>query len=244
MDNNLASLLQTDLADSSQQDELASLAARRNWGWALLLIGWQHLAAFALCYYLTIVRDYHESAGYMAIWIGEMLGMWLIFRACGGRRRADQPVLPLERFVRRVWIAYFLLAFNLGSLNVLRGHALFEFFPAMASLASFAFIMMSVVVNWRFLGAVLVLCAAGLLSAAHLLHAYLIFALAWWLVLNGIGVTLLQMRRRSSQASRTTRLPRIFDSNDSEDPVDSIGCRPQAQSHVREMSRWSTKLNT
>lgn len=194
MDNHLASLLQADLANGDQHDELARLAARRHWGWALLLVGWLHLSAFLLCYYLTIAREYHESAGYMAIWIGELLGVWLIFRACGGPRRADEPVSPLERFIRRVWIAYFLLAFNLGSMNVLRGHALFEFFPAMASLASFAFMMMSVVVSWRYLAAVLILFTAGLLSAAHLLHAYLIFALAWWLVLNGIGLTIISCK--------------------------------------------------
>jgi hypothetical protein len=32
--------------------------------------------------------------------------------------------------------------------------------------------------------------------AANLLHAYLIFALAWWLVLNGIGLSLIRQRRQ------------------------------------------------
>jgi hypothetical protein len=31
--------------------------------------------------------------------------------------------------------------------------------------------------------------------AAFLLHAYLIFAVAWWAVLNGIGLCLLAARR-------------------------------------------------
>ena len=42
--------------------------------------------------------------------------------------------------------------------------------------------------------------AGGLLMAAFLLHAYLIFALAWSLVLNTIGVTLL-LRYQSSPLS-------------------------------------------
>jgi hypothetical protein len=117
--------------------------------------------------------------------------MWLIFRVCGGVRRTDTPVLPVETFIRRVWITYFVLAFNLGSLNTLRGHALFEFFPAFASLASFAFIMMSVVVSGRFFVAVVIMFCSGLLMAAHLYHAFLIFALAWWVVLQGIGWALL-----------------------------------------------------
>src|SRR5207249_12034006 len=90
----------------------------------------------------------------------------------------------------RVWIAYFVLAFNLCSMNTLRGHKLFELFPAMASLASFAFLVMTFAVSRKFFAAVLVMFASGLLMSAYLLHAYLIFALAWWLVLNGIGLRL------------------------------------------------------
>jgi hypothetical protein len=111
---------------------------------------------------------------------------------CGGQRFADTPAMPLEIFIRRVWIAYFFLAFNLATMNTLRGHAMFEFFPATASLASFAFVMMGVVVNWRFFGAVLVMFVSGLLMAANLQHAYLIFAISWWLVLTGIGLALMQ----------------------------------------------------
>ena len=88
----------------------------------------------------------------------------------------------------RVWISYFLLAFNLGTMNTLRGSAMFELFPAMASLASFAFLVMTFAVNRWFFAAVLVMFASGLLMAANLLHSYLIFGLAWWLVLEGIGL--------------------------------------------------------
>ncbi len=171
---------------------LTRIAHERRWGLALVLLGWWHLLAFGGCYYLTIAAEYHGLAGYLLIWIGELAGTWLIFRGCGGRRRADQPVAPLEQFVRRVWLAYLVLAFNLGTLNTLRGHRLFEFFPAMASLASFAMIVMSVTVDRRFFAAVVVMFASGLLMAANLLHAYLIFALAWWAILNGIGTVLLR----------------------------------------------------
>lgn len=183
-------LPQTELAPQDQRLALAALARRRRWPLALMLTGWLHLAAFSVCYYLTIVEEYHGSAGYLLIWLGEMCGMGLVFRLCGGaRERTDAPG-PLERFVRRVWIAYFVLAFNLGSLNTLRGHEMFEFFPAIASLASFAFIMLGVVLDRRFFLAMLVMFASGLFMAAYLPHAYLIFALAWWVVLNGIGLVL------------------------------------------------------
>jgi hypothetical protein len=187
------------LSSADQRGQLERLAARRNWGWSLLLVGWLHLLAFSSCCYLTTI-GYHASAGYLAIWVGELLGMGLIFRLCGGPRSAE-PALPLELFIRRVWIAYFLLAFNLGSMNTLRGHALFEFFPATASVASFAFIMMSLVLSWRFFAAVVVMFASGLLMAANLLYDYLIFAVAWWLVLNGIGVSLIWKQRQVKHLS-------------------------------------------
>jgi len=183
-------LLQAGLATQPQRDAFAQLARERRWGLVLLLVGWLHLVAFGACYYLTIVAHYHDLAGYLAIWLLELGGVWLLFRLCGGHRA--QAIGTLERFVRRVWIAYFVLAFNLGTLNTLRGHQHFEFFPAIASLASFAFIMTAIVVDRRFFAAMLVMFASGLLMAAFHPHAYLIFALAWWLVLNAIGVLLLR----------------------------------------------------
>ena len=173
----------------SQLARLWRQCQERHWGRSLALVGWLHLLAFSACYYLTVVRDYHESAGYLAIWIGELAGMALIFRLSGGP--SAEPPTPLSRFITRVWIAYFLLAFNLGSMNTLRGHVFFEMFPAMASLASFGFLVMTFAISRKFFAAVLVMFAAGLLMAAFLLHAYLIFALAWWGVLQGIGWSLL-----------------------------------------------------
>jgi hypothetical protein len=183
-----------ELATPPQVEAFLRLARQRRWGLSLALVGWLHLLAFGVCYYLTIVRDYHEPAGYLAVWVGELLGVGLIFRLCGGPRPAEQARQPLERLVVRVWVSYLLLVFNLGTLNTLRGHRMFEFFPATATLASFAFLVMTFVLSRRFFAAVLVLFGSGLLMAAYLLHAYLVFALAWWLVLNGIGLRLLRTR--------------------------------------------------
>jgi hypothetical protein len=178
-----------ELATPAQTAQLAESARERRWPLALLLVGWLHLVAFSACYYLTIVQDYHQPVGYLSIWVSEFLGMGLIFWLCTGPRRSDRSS-TLERFIVRVWAAYFVLAFNLCSMNSLRGHKMFEFFPAMASLASFAFLVMTFAVCRKFFAAVLIMFVSGLLMAAYLLHAYMIFAVAWWLVLNAIGVAL------------------------------------------------------
>ena len=92
-------------------------------------------------------------------------------------------------------------------MNTLRGNHLFEFFPASASLASFAFLVMTFAVNWRFFAAVVVMFSSGLLMAAHLLHCYLTFALAWWLVLNGIGLCLALGKKSRIRQPYMLRLP-------------------------------------
>jgi hypothetical protein len=184
------------LIPETQVAELAEVARQRRWAVTFLLLGWWHLAAFFACWSLTNIAHYNDSPGYLAIWVTEFLGMGLLFRLVGGAR--SQPVGPLEAIVQRIWLAYFVLAFNLGSLNTLRGHAMFEFFPAIATLASFAFIMMTVLVDGRFFLAVLVMFASGLLMAASFLNAFGIFAVAWWIVLEGIGGYLLLAERSST----------------------------------------------
>jgi hypothetical protein len=192
-----------ELASAEQRTALEHYASQSHWGLALALIGWLHLAAFALCYYLTVRCDYHDSPGYLAIWAAELCGAGWILHRCG-KNRGAMELPPLGRFVVRVWLSYFLLAFNLGTLNTLRGHAMFEFFPAMATLASFAFLVMTFSVHRRFFMAVVVMFCSGLLMASQFVHAYLIFALAWWLVLNGIGITLGQAGWQSVRDAVTT----------------------------------------
>jgi hypothetical protein len=58
---------------------LLEYAWKRRWGLSLLLLGWLHLLAFCLCWFLTVFADYHGSVGYLAIWVGELLGMGLLF---------------------------------------------------------------------------------------------------------------------------------------------------------------------
>lgn len=190
-----------ELATSGQREQLADWAHQRNWGLALQLIGWLHLVAFGLCWYLTVFLDYHQAPGYLTIWFSELLGLGLIFRLFGGPASAE-PAPGLQRFVVRVWTSYFLLVFNLATLNTLRGHKMFELFPATASLASFAFLALTFVVDRRFFAAVLVMFGSGLLMAASLLHAFLVFALAWWLVLQGIGLWLGLDRRVATPGRR------------------------------------------
>src|SRR5262249_25960821 len=92
-----------ELATPAQRDRLARLAGERRWGLSLLLVGWLHLGAFALCYFLTVGLDYHEPAGYPAVWAGGVGAAGLTLRLCG------LPRLAPARLVRarpRRWPAW------------------------------------------------------------------------------------------------------------------------------------------
>jgi hypothetical protein len=58
--------------------------------------------------------------------------------------------------------------------------------------------MMAILIDRRFLAGALVMFVSGLLMAANLLHAYLVFAVGWWIVLNSIGLALCLDRRRAA----------------------------------------------
>ena len=63
-----------ELSAPMQRDQLLRLAWRRRWGLSLLLIGWLHLLAFLICYYMTIVVGYNGAAGYLTVWGTELCG--------------------------------------------------------------------------------------------------------------------------------------------------------------------------
>src|SRR5260370_11990309 len=88
------SLLQVDLPTEGERAQLLRLAGWRNWPLALMLVGWLHLLAFGSCYYLTVGADYHEAPGYLAVWVGELVGLGLIFRLCARPRPTTPPPLP------------------------------------------------------------------------------------------------------------------------------------------------------
>src|SRR5436309_2967978 len=84
-----------ELSTPSQRDELTRLARRRRWGLSLILVGWLHLLAFSICYYLTIARGYNEAPGYLALWV-VLNGIGLGLRAPSVRTLAVSHDLPVR----------------------------------------------------------------------------------------------------------------------------------------------------
>ncbi len=173
--------------------DLDRVAARNRWGRSLMLIGWVHLAAFGWCQ----AMDYlvYPNGLYVATWGVEFFLVLAVMRWVSGRDWYRST--PLSGTIARVWGTFLILSFNLISLNNFTGiETLAWFKPALATLSSFGFMVMAYLVSgWFFLPAVQ-MYFTGLLMVNHPFHAFLIYGVSWWAVLQVIGVILERRRKQ------------------------------------------------
>jgi hypothetical protein len=97
---------------------------------------------------------------------------------------------------KRIWVMFVFLCFNVAILNVTAGYDVFVFMPALATLSSFAFTVMTSLISRRFMSAGIVLFVTGILMAQYPMHVFLIYGLGWLLVLQSLGVVFWLKRGR------------------------------------------------
>lgn len=178
--------------------DLDFVASRDRWGLALMAVGWVHLAVFLVCHLLHVSGDRREIH-YVLAWGLELLGVILVLRAIAGRGWYRST--PLAGLIARVWITFLILSFNLASLNNLTGMDQLWFKPPLSTLSSFGFMTMAYLLGWRFFIPAVQMYFTGLLMALHPDHCYLIYALSWWVALQGIGLILERRRQRRHLAA-------------------------------------------
>jgi hypothetical protein len=162
--------------------------------WVLyVLLGFEHLAACVGSYSL-------QAAGvrlrwpYALLWLvqsGVALGAVNLARAWG--RVKDSPV---QRTVSRTWIIFLLLCWNVAILNVLAGQPVFVFLPLLATLSSFAFLVLTSFLSRRFLAAALTMWVTAGFIARFPEYGFLLYGTAWLLVLEALGVVFFLKQRR------------------------------------------------
>ncbi len=175
--------------------QLEQTAVVENHGLLYVLLGWEHLLACALSHYfvevLHLQRPYRWP--YLVLWLA-----WAAL-ALGTIRLVRRPMQaepsPLLSLSLRIWAMFFLLCGNVVMLNVTAGLPVFVFLPALATLASFAFTFMTVLVSRRFLGAIAVMFATGMAIARLPEYGFLIYGAGWLLVLQTLGMLLWRKRR-------------------------------------------------
>jgi hypothetical protein len=162
--------------------------------WILyVFLGFEHLGACVGSYSL-------QAAGvrlrwpYALLWLfqtGVALGAINLARAWG---RVE--VSPLQRYVSRTWIIFLLLCWNVAILNVLAGQPVFVFLPVLATLSSFAFLVLTSFLSRRFLPAALTMWVTAGLIARFPQYGFLLYGTAWLLVLETLGVVFFRKQRR------------------------------------------------
>jgi hypothetical protein len=182
--------------------DLGRVAVRDRWGLALIAVGWLHLAVFLACQ-LLVWKDLLGGGPYLALWILELWGLFLIFRRVVGRGWVHRT--PLAGVVLRIWVTFLILAFNAMALNSLTGWSLVWFKPVWATLSSFGFAAMAWLLNPWFLLLAVQMYVTGLLMALDNANGYLVYAFSWWAALQAIGLVL-ELRRAASPPER----PRLY----------------------------------
>ena len=174
--------------------ELGRIAVQERWGLVLAAVGWLHLGIFLSSYALAMQGD-ETPIHFMGPWIGEaVLTAWILRRYLARPKQRAEPLPGIFALVVRIWVTFLIVALNTVSLNRLTGLDHVWFRPVLASLSTFAFAMMAWLLHYGFFGPAVLMSFSGFLMARFPEHAYLFYALGWWINLNGIGFVLERKR--------------------------------------------------
>ena len=177
-------------------EHLGQAVAAENQWLMFMLLGWEHLATCAASYYLVEVErlQYPHRWPYAVLWLVQTavaLGTVLLFR---GRQRIEPS--PLQRLIQRVGLVFLALCCDVAVLNAVAGLPVFVFLPVLATLSSFAFLALGMLVSGRFLLAALAMFITGSLMARYPAYGFLLYGGSWLLILQTLSVILLVKRRR------------------------------------------------
>jgi|GEM_PF-6421729 len=169
-------------------------AAEHHW-LIYMLLGLEMLAACAVSHYFVEVLGLQDPDRwpYLVLWIGQILLAILTVKAVSsfGRPTEESPIEPMNK---RLWLMFVFLSMNIAVLNVVAGHAVFVFLPALAALSSLAFTALTCFVSRRFTSAGILMFVTGILIARYPQYGFLIYGAGWFIVLETLGLIFLLKR--------------------------------------------------
>ena len=177
--------------------EQVERAAAMESHWLLYtLLGWEHALTCAVSYYLVEVARLGEPHRwvYGALWLGQLGVALATIRLVRGRSAIAEA--PLRRIINRVGGIFLLLCGNVAMLNATAGLPVFVFLPVLATLSSFAFLVLACLISRRFLLCALGMFAAGALMARFPAYGFLIYGGGWLAVLQTVAFVLWRKRNR------------------------------------------------
>jgi hypothetical protein len=199
-------------------ERLARTAARENHWLIYTLIGWEHLLACAVTYYLVeivgVQRPYRQP--YLVVWMYWVVVAWLTVHFVQRPIRGEKN--PLAALIRRTWLMFFLLVGNVVGINLALRMPILVFLPVLATLGSFAFSVMTALVSWRFLPAGLLMFVTSILIAQFPTYGFLLYGGAWLVVLQTLGIALLRSKHRLCSRPERQKMTAV-----TEEPLEVIG---------------------
>jgi hypothetical protein len=158
------------------------------------ILGWTNLLACIVSHYFVVVLQLQEYWPYVALWAGQVALALLGITLAGASWKNDH--LPLVGHINRISTFFVLMCWNVSALNVLLGLPVFVLLPALATLSSFALLMLSTIASRRLILGALVMLVTGSLMALFPGVGFLIYGAGWLLVLQTLGIIFFGKRRR------------------------------------------------
>jgi hypothetical protein len=160
------------------------------------LLGWENLTACGVSFYLAEIAKLQAPHRwpYVLVWLVQIGIALATFHLV--RRRSPAEESPYKPLIVRVGTAFLFLSCNVAVLNVIAGLPVFTFLPVLATLSSFAVLVLASLLSRRLMAGALVLFITGILIAYFPAYGFLIYGAGWLLVLQAIGIVLYRKRRR------------------------------------------------
>jgi hypothetical protein len=177
-------------------DQLERSVALENHWLIYILLGWEQLAACVISHYLVQIAKLQAPYRwpYGLLWLIQTVVALGTVQLIRGQPRMEES--PLKSVVNRVWAIFLLLCCNVAILNVVAGLPVFTFLPVLATLSSFAFLVLASLLSRRLLIAALAMFVTGGLIAQFPAYGFLLYGGGWFVVLQTLGLIFFRRRDR------------------------------------------------
>jgi len=177
-------------------DQLERTIALENHWLIYTLLGWEHLATCMVSYFLveTAQLQYPHRWAYGVLWLVQILLAAATVKLIRGQPTIEES--PYKPIINRLWLTFLILCCNVAGLNVIAGLPVFTFLPVLATLSSFAFLVLAGLLSRHFLFAALVMFVSGSFMARFPNIGFPIYGGSWLLVLQSLGIIFLVRRKR------------------------------------------------
>jgi hypothetical protein len=186
--------------------EFERTAVQENYWLIYTLLGWTNMLTCAVSHYFVEVLHLQgpDYWPYVALWLGQIFVALGATTLAGGSWQTRH--LPLLAHVNRIGTVFVLLCWDVAVLNVILGLRVFVLLPALATLSSFALLILSMILSPWLIAAALVMFATGTLMASFPQFGFLLYGAGWLLVLQTLGIIFFRKRRRWLAASHQCQL--------------------------------------